>query len=112
MKKIEIPIRGMHCSSCEVLLTEELESLPDVKKADVSLKTKIATLYVDHTPPRAVVHRAIKAAGYDVGFDENPLVSRDERVYKDVSIGLIVLCVLYLLYTGLNLNNATNINTS
>lgn len=112
MKEIKIPIRGMHCQSCEVLITEELEALPDVKKAHVSFKTKTATLFGKSLPPQAVIERAVKTAGYEIGYDEEPLLNKDKQVYKDAGIGLIVVAILLLLFSQLGLGNAANINMS
>ncbi len=110
MKKITIPIKGMHCQSCEILVSEELEQLPDVQKADVSLRTKTATLYLKRPIPHLAVVRAVQAAGYDVGYDERPFISKNKSVYKDLAIGLVVVVVLILLFKGLGINNLSKIN--
>lgn len=112
MKQQTFPIKGMHCQSCEVLLTEELETLPDVQKADVSLRTKTATITAQHMPPHAAVERAIKAAGYEIGYDEKPAVTKDRRVYKDVAIGFVVVAILLVLFTKLGLGDVANVNMS
>ena len=112
MKEQKIPIKGMHCQSCEVLLTEELEALPDVQKAHVSLRTKTATITAKKLPPHAAVQRAIKAAGYEIGYDEEPAVSKDKRVYKDIAIGFVVVAILLVLFTQLGLGNVANVNMS
>lgn len=112
MKQQTFPIKGMHCQSCEVLITEELEALPDVQKADVSLRAKTATITAKNMPPHAAVERAIKAAGYELGYDEKPAVSKDRRVYKDVGIGFVVVAILLVLFTKLGLGNVTNVNMS
>lgn len=111
MNKQTIPIKGMHCQSCEILIGEELEALPDVRKADVSLKTKTATIYANHSIPRSAVERAVQAAGYEIGYDERPLLNKNKRVYKDLAIGLLVVAVLILLFGKLGLSNATNVST-
>jgi sulfite exporter TauE/SafE/copper chaperone CopZ len=112
MKEQKIPIKGMHCQSCEVLLTEELESLPDVKQAHVSLRTKTATITAKHLPPHSAIERAVKAAGYEIGYDEKPTFSRDLRVYKDAAIGVAVVAVLFLLFYKLGLGDVANVNMS
>lgn len=111
MKQATFPIKGMHCASCELLVGEELEALPDVLKAQVSLKTKTATIYVKHMPPHQAVRRAVQSAGYEIGYDENPLINPNKRVYKDLAIGLVVVAVLALLYTTLGLSDASKVST-
>ena len=39
-----VPIKGMHCASCELLIAEELESIPGVASAQASLKSNLATI--------------------------------------------------------------------
>jgi sulfite exporter TauE/SafE/copper chaperone CopZ len=112
MKQQTFPIKGMHCQSCEVLITEELEALPDVQKADVSLRTKTATITARKMPPHTAVERAVNAAGYELGYDEKPAVSKDKRVYKDVAIGFVVVAILLVLFTKLGLGNVSNVNMS
>ena len=110
MKKITLPIKGMHCASCEILITDELEALPDVQKADVSLRTKSATLYLKRPIPRAAVLRAVQAAGYDIGHDERPFLNKSARVYRDLAIGIVVVLVLLALFNWLGINNLSKIN--
>jgi uncharacterized protein len=112
MKEQTIPIKGMHCRSCEILLTEELSELPGVSKAHANLRTKTATIAGDFLPSNASVEQAVKAAGYEIGYDQQPLLSRDKRVYKDMAIGLAVVTVLFLLFTQLGLGNIANVNMS
>jgi sulfite exporter TauE/SafE/copper chaperone CopZ len=112
MKQATYPIKGMHCASCEILIGEELDSLPDILHAQVSLKTKSATIYARHLPPRQAVRRAVEAAGYQIGYDaQEPFINPSKRVYKDLAIGLIAVAILALLYTTLGLADASNIST-
>lgn len=102
----------MHCQSCEIMITEELEALPDVQKAEVSLRSKTATVTGKHLPPHAAIERAIKAAGYEIGYDEKPTISKDKRVYKDIAIGFVVVAALLIVFTKLGLGDVTNVNMS
>lgn len=111
MKQVTLPIKGMHCASCEILITDELEALPDVQKAEVSLRTKSATIYLKRPIPQAAVARAIQAAGYEIGHDDNPVFNRNKRVYKDLAIGLVVVAAILLLFNGLGLNDLSKVNT-
>lgn len=112
MRQQTIPIKGMHCRSCEVLITEELEALPDIQKANVSLRSKTATITARRLPPRAAIERAIQTAGYEIGYDEKPTISKDKRVYKDMTIGFVVVAVLLTLFTKLGLGNVADVNLS
>lgn len=110
MKKVTVPIKGMHCASCEILITDELEALPDVQKAQVSLRTKNATLYLKRSIPHTTVLRAIQAAGYDIGHDDQPFFNRTKQVYKDLVTGVVVMLVLLALFNTLDINSLSKIN--
>ena len=43
-KELKLNITGMHCTSCEKILTEELGDLKGVEKAEVSYENKNATV--------------------------------------------------------------------
>lgn len=110
MKKVTVPIKGMHCQSCEILIGEELEQLPDVQKAHVSLKSRSATMYLKRPIPHAAVVRAVQAAGYEVGYDERPLLNKNQVVYKDIAIGIVVVLGLVLLFTTLGINDLSKVS--
>ena len=38
MNRIIIPIRGMHCQSCEMLVEDNLKDIPGITKVEVSQK--------------------------------------------------------------------------
>ncbi len=94
---ITIPIRGMHCASCEILIGEELKKLPHVSTAVVSLKKAAATIhYSDERPTDAAIAEAVHAAGYEVGEKKRlPWISREWRDYKDLTRAAIILYLLY-----------------
>ena len=65
MKKTIIPIRGMHCKACEILIGEKLEELKNVKKVQVSVKEKKAEIISDGPLSMDRVREKVEAAGYD-----------------------------------------------
>lgn len=103
MNQTVVPIKGMHCRSCEITLTDRFESLASVKKAEVSLKTKTATLYGKHLPSPATIEQIVESAGYAVGVEKQPWINKSWAVYKDVAIGtgLIIILGIILGYSGL-----------
>lgn len=99
MNTLEVPIKGMHCASCVVRVTDELQSIPGVTKATVSLQSNSAVIRATTTPSDAVIAKAVHAAGYEVGSDDAPRISKDVRVYKDILIGLGVVVGLAVVFS-------------
>lgn len=62
--KRTIPIKGMHCASCELLIAEELESIQGVSTASASLKTNSATITSTEPIDDTAIEGAVRAAGY------------------------------------------------
>lgn len=66
MKKITIPIKGMHCASCAVTTEQALKKVPGVGNANVNFAMERATVEYDEekTKPEHLAH-AIKENGYE-----------------------------------------------
>jgi len=108
MKKLVVPIKGMHCRACEITLTDSLESIPGVDRADVRLHSKTATIYSDTMPPQSAIRRAVIKAGYEIGFEKKPWLSKNIDDYKDLLLGIVIVSVLVFLVSKIGI---PNINT-
>jgi copper chaperone CopZ len=68
MKTAMIRINGMHCRSCEGLLTDVLMDIKGVKTAKVSFNDKEAEVEFDERQTsEAELRRAIEKEGYKTG---------------------------------------------
>ncbi|MDO8529210.1 MAG: sulfite exporter TauE/SafE family protein [bacterium] len=109
MNKIIIPITGMHCKSCELLIEEELSKIPEIKKADAIYKKKIAEIYYGNQKPNMnEIKEAIRSSGYDVGYEDaekKSLVNKNPSDYKDLGIAFLFLAGLYLILKNFGLTN-------
>lgn len=103
-----VPIIGMHCASCELLIMDELESIKGVTSANVSLRTKSATITSTEGISYDSITKAVEAAGYEIGTepDKLPLISGNINIWKDVIIGLLVIAMLYIVYRVFGLDKA------
>jgi Cu+-exporting ATPase len=97
IKNISVPIKGMHCRSCELLIEDKLKEIPKIKSAQLNYQTGEAKIfYHGETPDIKLISEAIKEAGYEVGRDEDlPFVSRDKKEYFSLGIAALVLMALF-----------------
>lgn len=97
-----VPIRGMHCNACEVRVSQELEALPGVTRAKVSVASKSAHITATVLPSDAMIEKAVGAAGYMVGYERTSVVATDKRIYRDVLFGavLVLIGILVAQVTG------------
>lgn len=107
IKKIIIPIAGMHCRSCEILIENKLAEIPEVRSSRVSYKKGNAEIYYDlQKPNTSEVEEAIRSAGYTIGSAEKkPFFSRNASDYKDLGISLLFLLGAYIALKSLGITN-------
>ena len=109
-----VPIKGMHCASCELLIAEELESIPGVTSAQASLKSNSATIMSAEQVSDKDIESAVRAAGYEVGYEsgQKPFFTHNERIWKDFAIGIIVVLGLYVLFQVFGIEKLTSSTTT
>lgn len=105
MDEMNIPIKGMHCKSCTILIAEELNKISGVTHANVNLNTNQATIKYTNKPSRAELALAVGSAGrdYSLGYDEKPLLTRDKSVYKQLMISAGILAILFVIMGSIGL---------
>ena len=98
MEPIVIPIRKMHCRSCEILIEQELGKIPGVERVEASTRKAQATVYARGPLDLALMQKAIEGAGYEVGKDEQRRwLTADWDEYGNLLLGAMVLFGLYVI---------------
>lgn len=107
MQKIIVPISGMHCRSCEMLVEESLSQISKIKKIQVNCKKGVAEIfYEDQKPSLVEIEKAIKDAGYAIGTAEKkPFLSKNPQDYKDLGIAFLFLFGAYIILKNLGLTS-------
>lgn len=113
MPKITVPVRGMHCKSCEILIETNLKKIAGVKKVSASYQAGRAEIYYDGAPPSSdMVKKAVTEAGYEVGRPEDlPWLSKNFADYKNLFVAALILFFLYGTAKWLGILNF-NVNTA
>ena len=108
MNKKIIPIRGMHCASCELLIEEQLKELSGVKQVSVNRRRQEAEVTYQGGLSMTRVEEAIKEAGYSVGQAEAlPWITADKKQYDEIALAAGILLVLYFVLKGTGILNAS-----
>lgn len=106
MNKTIIPIKGMHCKACELLIGDKLMEIKNIKKVNVKFKDKSAEVYSNTPLDMELVTEAIREAGYEIGEDKpKTWFSRNPNDYTDLALAFLVLMVLFVLGSGFGLFN-------
>jgi len=96
--KYEIPVSGMHCRSCELLLEGRLEELAGVRKVGASQKKSTISVEVDDSVSLKKIESVINEAGYEVinNPSQGKLSSKD---FLNLSIAFaVVTLAIYAIY--------------
>ncbi len=109
MKKIILPVSGMHCKSCEMLLEEKIKDIPGVKWVKASqAKEQVEIGCEEKEPDQKEINEAIKSSGYKIGISEkSPLISRNLKDYQNLFLAAVILAVVYFTARSLGLFNVT-----
>ncbi len=99
-----LPIKNMHCRSCEILVRQSLEKVSGVEKVIVSYKKGQALITVGKTTPTlSALEEAIHTAGYAVGKQEKTsFFSKNKEDYFSLLKGALAVgfIALVLKITG------------
>lgn len=103
MYKQTIDIKGMHCSSCELLIGDEVLQIPGVKKCKVNYrKGRAEILYEGHLNQQRV-QAAVEAAGYSLGKDDKHFFSHNPKDYLDLGMAILTILALFYLAQALGI---------
>lgn len=98
MQKLVIPIRGMHCKSCELLIEDNLKQIKEIKKCEVSHVSQRAKIWYENSKPSLnQISKAVETAGYSVGQESaKNWLSRNPRDYYFLANAGAILLLLYI----------------
>jgi len=97
-KKV-IPIQGMHCRSCEILIEEELLKIKNIKKVNVSEKSGTAEIYYDNEFPDKNIENAVTSCGYKIGDNSQKTlewISTKESDYEGLLTSIFLILIAYI----------------
>ncbi len=94
-KKTTVPIKGMHCKSCEILIEKNLRKIEGVHNVKSSFKQGKAEITHTDDVYEDQIAQAIKDAGYTIGIEKLNWFSQKSKVYKDILIASAGIMALY-----------------
>lgn len=94
--KETLHIKGMHCKSCEVILEERIGKVTGIKKVYADNKKNIVIIKGEGYD-RTDIAEAVRDAGYEMGKEDLPLITKNIRDYKELIIAFIVVVAVFSL---------------
>ena len=104
MNRKTVPIKGMHCRSCEILVEDELSKIPGVEQVEVNQKKGEAIVCSNGNIDQSKIEQAVLNAGYTLGYDEKKRwLSNNISNYVEVALCGIGLMFIYFIANDLGL---------
>ena len=111
INKKTVHIKGMHCPSCEILITDKFKEMPNVVQVKSNFNKQEAEVYFTGHLDQNIINKKIQPYGYEIGDrgdkneDEEPL---NKKIFETllITIGLVLI---YLIAKEINIVPAMNI---
>ena len=84
-----IPITGMTCRACEVTIEKRLKSISGVTSVKASTAKGQAVITSSAPIPHDQLRAILKKAGYALGVEQRPWITKDRVVWRDVLLAVV-----------------------
>jgi len=111
IKKTTLYIKGMHCPSCEILITDKFKEMPNVTEVKSDFKKQEAEVYFTGHLDQKIVNKRIQPFGYEIVEKKNDIEIEEPMSKKifEASLITIGLVLIYLIAKEMNIIPAINI---
>ncbi len=113
MKKITLPISGMHCRSCELILEMSIKTVKNVTSIHASEKKwTIEISYTEIEPNRNEIEAIVIENGYTIGTKKVlPWISNNPNDYANIIITILILFILFVVWSQMGWSFWDSLNT-
>src|SRR3989339_2037481 len=110
ISKKTLYIKGMHCPSCEILITDKFKEMPNVTTVSSNFQKQEAEVYFTGHLDQDIVNKKIRPFGYEIG-DKTNKNEVQEPMSKKVFEAFLITIGLFLIYlTAKEINIIPDIN--
>ena len=111
ISKKTVHIKGMHCPSCEILITDKFKEMPNVTEVKSNFQKQEAEVYFSGHLDQEIVNKKIRQFGYEIRNKEDKN-EEDEPLSKKIFEAILItagLILIYLIAKEINIIPAINI---
>ncbi len=111
ISKKTIHIKGMHCPSCEILITDKFKEVPNVTEVKSNFNKQEAEVYFTGHLDQDIINKKIRPFGYEITERHNDIEDKEPLGKKIFEAVLITagLVLIYLIAKEINIIPAINI---
>lgn len=114
INKKTVHIKGMHCPSCEILITDKFKEMPNVTTVSSNFQKQEAEVYFTGHLDQDVVNKKIQLFGYEIAERKNDIEIEEPMSKKILETILITagLVLIYLIAKEINIIPDINVTGS
>jgi len=111
INKKTVHIKGMHCPSCEILITDKFKEMPNVVQVKSNFNKQEAEIYFTGHLDQEIINIKIQKFGYEIGERQNNIEDEEPMSKKIFEAVLITagLIFIYLIAKEINIIPSINI---
>ena len=111
LKKCTLYIKGMHCLSCEILITDKFKEMSNVTAVKSNFQKQEAEVYFSGHLDQETINKNIKPFGYEIRDRQDKSFNEEPMSKKIIEASLITvgLILIYLIVKEINIIPSINI---
>ena len=111
INKKTVHIKGMHCPSCEILITDKFKEMANVTTVNSNFQKQEAEVYFSGHLDQDIINKKIQPFGYEIMERRNDIEDQEPLGKKILEAFLITigLVLIYLIAKEINIIPAINI---
>jgi len=111
LKKCTLYIKGMHCPSCEILITDKFKEMPNVSVVRSNFQKQEAEVYFTGHLDQEVINKNIRPFGYEIENRQAKNLNEESMSKKIIEASLITigLILVYLIIKEINIIPSINL---
>ncbi len=112
LKKISVPVSGLHCKACVILTEDALKEIRGVKDVSVDLSAEEAEIsYEGEEPSLKEIEHRLKEAGYGLGEKKLPDDTRKRGASFSQGVTLVSsVLIIFWVFNQINLDPSSWLN--
>ncbi len=110
ISKRTIYVKGMHCPSCEILITDKFKEMPNVVSVKSDFKKQKAEVYFSGHLDQEIVNKKIQPFGYEIGERKNDNEDNEPLSKKIFEASLITVGLVFIYLIAKEINIIPDIN--
>lgn len=98
MRKFELPVEGMHCAACELVIEKKIRKLSLIESVDAHLDTNKVEIETKEDIEKSKLIEQLEKIINEEGYS---FINKNEISKKNLVLGLLIAIIIFIAFLGL-----------